>query len=1355
MAVLVRASVVVFAIILSCVEAWSQTKGPFDVQENGAFLLEQGGKLAEAKKRLREMIANSEKPLGKGWLLRDLLHVCTTAYDWECVGAALGEVGPVLKAEPKLKLIQPDFVYYEALLMRWFRRDAYLERLSRNGPSAFATPVPHTTRYAQLQLTLTDYHLQQLDGPAADKARSLALLGILMAKPEHTFAISEALVALMESQLEGQDIAGASELIVRVHEFLTRTIPVTSVTYARYIDLIGRVLSYSHLNSIAAQTLKQATHAWKASEVEPQVKQHRMVVANSLAAAALALDGKFREAKDLFETNALWQEREEILVSERFESFAAFYFGVADLFISGVSTGKADIRWRPLFAQELQWTLSPLETLDAQSYRNFALGLIDVANGEEERGRGLLIASARQRLENFDTVLKSSFEGFQLPSLVDKLIIMFGLSAAVQNGGPENVDLMIKGSEVLGRNLRHRLADVAVLMAAQPNRRARRNAHAYLQLAADKRSWEHSQLALLTSKDGSPTRTGGGIANEYSDAVWRLSQLKAKMRSQQKGDVAGLPSLRSIQGALQPGEAYVGYFTFVGGWGRLCATRDTAAYATSEFDTAILTDVREVVQASADFPATADQSRRYPVGAATRVWSFLFGGLDRCLTKGTHVTVSLPVEFSGIPLSALLVEEPPKSGEGYDLMRASWLVKDWTVSVTLSGRHFLAVKRSQGAHIASRAFLGIGDPQIEEGEAKTLVASAHRRGILETKFGKLEFATLPETADEIRAAAAVFGADNDDILVGQIAREEAFRAKPLGEYDVIHFATHGLFTGDVNGLSDGALVLTPGRATDSYDDGLLTASEVARLSLNARLVILSACNTARYDPMQASAGGQDLQAAFTIAGVPTLIGSLWAVDSLSTQSIVERMLVEWRRPGSEGASEALALSMRAFLASADATHSHPSYWAAFNVIGNGTVPGGAPLASTHAVVSGLAPLKEFASGGEILDAAPIGNDVVFALIAEPDRERMNGIVSRRTWNGRERWRVGSREIGIGPLIAHEGFIYVAGYGIADRYAVIRAFGGDGRLRWQRSFEELPGYILSDIVAHGDRVFTVAMPTLASAGDAKDVLLLSLDTKGEDVQRTVIERQPDRGYGARAVAALWRGRLVVAVNAKSEMEVRFDKRHLTGLPSMCWKGVRATLYEFEPSNLALLNGRSMEGFRVGALAPMADELYAGGAIADRCSFNSGIAAVWRFSSKGPASPVWQDDAFFSSSVRDIGVHGRRLILAVDHKRKLSLEKAEQGTVVASDYMDKRWTEGGSETNEASFVVLNTQGKAEEHSYIGAGLSLFVKGLVSNEDMVLAYGNLGGMPAITPLESKQPLKREKRFKIIDWIGQIFGP
>ena len=92
-----------------------------------------------------------------------------------------------------------------------------------------------------------------------------------------------------------------------------------------------------------------------------------------------------------------------------------------------------------------------------------------------------------------------------------------------------------------------------------------------------------------------------------------------------------------------------------------------------------------------------------------------------------------------------------------------------------------------------------------------------------------------------------------DIRLGSDASEAAVKHASLSEYRVVYFATHGLVAGDVKGLAEPSLALSVPKEPTSLDDGLLTASEVAQLKLNADWVVLSACNTAAGDKPGAEA----------------------------------------------------------------------------------------------------------------------------------------------------------------------------------------------------------------------------------------------------------------------------------------------------------------------------------------------------------------------------------------------------------------------------------------------------------------------------------------------------------------------
>src|SRR5262249_17889838 len=112
---------------------------------------------------------------------------------------------------------------------------------------------------------------------------------------------------------------------------------------------------------------------------------------------------------------------------------------------------------------------------------------------------------------------------------------------------------------------------------------------------------------------------------------------------------------------------------------------------------------------------------------------------------------------------------------------------------------------------------------------------------------------LEDTADELRAVAQKLGAPLSDIHLRAAASETNVKRLPLANYRIVYFATHGLVAGDIKGLGEPSLALTLPREPSEIDDGLLTASEVAQLKLNADFVVLSACNTMAGDKPGAEA----------------------------------------------------------------------------------------------------------------------------------------------------------------------------------------------------------------------------------------------------------------------------------------------------------------------------------------------------------------------------------------------------------------------------------------------------------------------------------------------------------------------
>jgi len=156
---------------------------------------------------------------------------------------------------------------------------------------------------------------------------------------------------------------------------------------------------------------------------------------------------------------------------------------------------------------------------------------------------------------------------------------------------------------------------------------------------------------------------------------------------------------------------------------------------------------------------------------------------------------------------------------------------------------------------------------------------------------------------------------------------------------VLAFATHGLVAGELTGVAEPALVFTPPETGTEADDGLLTASEIATLDLDADWVILSACNTAAADGTPNAEGLSGLAKAFFYAGARTLLVSHWAVASDAAVALTTGMLDELAKQPEIGRAEALRRSMLSLMANEEKDYfAHPMFWAPFIIVGEGARP---------------------------------------------------------------------------------------------------------------------------------------------------------------------------------------------------------------------------------------------------------------------------------------------------------------------------------------------------------------------------------------------------------------------------------
>ena len=207
---------------------------------------------------------------------------------------------------------------------------------------------------------------------------------------------------------------------------------------------------------------------------------------------------------------------------------------------------------------------------------------------------------------------------------------------------------------------------------------------------------------------------------------------------------------------------------------------------------------------------------------------------------------------------------------------------------------------------------------------------------------------LPDTADELMEIAKTLGADVvKDLLLHKDANEKKITTMNLADRRIIHFATHGLVPGELNGLNQPALALTAPEVAGTDGDGLLTMDKILALKLNADWVVLSACNTASGDGAGSEAVS-GLGRAFFYAGARSLLVSNWPVDSLASRVMMADLFKRYAAGAPTAKADSLKAAMVALIDSPGFiapdtgkpayAYAHPMFWAPFVLVGDKGLP---------------------------------------------------------------------------------------------------------------------------------------------------------------------------------------------------------------------------------------------------------------------------------------------------------------------------------------------------------------------------------------------------------------------------------
>ena len=192
-----------------------------------------------------------------------------------------------------------------------------------------------------------------------------------------------------------------------------------------------------------------------------------------------------------------------------------------------------------------------------------------------------------------------------------------------------------------------------------------------------------------------------------------------------------------------------------------------------------------------------------------------------------------------------------------------------------------------------------------------------------TITGEQSYRRLASTADEVAVIQRHVGAERTTVLGGAAANKANLIALPELDADLLHIATHGFADAQLPEMS--SLVLSTYDADGAIDDRYLTLKEIYQLPINARLVVLSACDTHIGRELRGE-GVLGLSRGFIASGADGVVSTLWPVSDKATALFMERfysvLLAEGQPPAT--ALAAAQQSMRAIPRYRD-----PFFWAGF------------------------------------------------------------------------------------------------------------------------------------------------------------------------------------------------------------------------------------------------------------------------------------------------------------------------------------------------------------------------------------------------------------------------------------------
>jgi CHAT domain-containing protein len=387
--------------------------------------------------------------------------------------------------------------------------------------------------------------------------------------------------------------------------------------------------------------------------------------------------------------------------------------------------------------------------------------------------------------------------------------------------------------------------------------------------------------------------------------------------------------------ALHPGEAFVAItLSNHSGWAFVLRPGNSAAAISVAPVPGGTTNIAELVKrVRASIELTSTGLPKFDTDDAHELYTATLGGVADALNGVTSLVIAPMGPLLSLPFGVLLTGP----GDPDSLATAPWLVRKFAIADVPAAANFVSLRRIAGTSRATHPWFGFGNfVPITLAQAARSFPGSTCSDSAQLLAG---LPALPGTLKELDAARQLMNAGTSDELLGTAFTADAVTRMPLKDYRTLQFSTHALLPAELKCQDQPAIVTSAPPGAASASGAMLTTDRVLGLSLDADLVILSACNSGGPGGTTAGESLSGLARAFFYAGARSMMVTHWSVNDQAAAYLVTDTLRRLRASPGIGAAQGLREAELSLLDAAakapTSVASHPFFWAPFAVIGEG------------------------------------------------------------------------------------------------------------------------------------------------------------------------------------------------------------------------------------------------------------------------------------------------------------------------------------------------------------------------------------------------------------------------------------